>query len=169
MNGTNSTWWVPVAAAAIALVGVVVGQLLGAAAESRRHRRETKQRAFEHWRDKKFEAYSEFLRLAHSWHNATILTATTSNEARAEAIYNLHEIREKLWMNISSLRLVSSKRWYGLALEVHQKAIEAIDEITRQPVPDSSNLRRFERYVESIRSILYDLRDLARDEFGIEN
>jgi hypothetical protein len=67
MDAASAPWWVPLAAAGIALAGVIVGQSIAAVIDSRRYRREEARRKIEHWRNKRFDAYSEFLGLVDTW------------------------------------------------------------------------------------------------------
>jgi hypothetical protein len=193
MNGASSSWWVPLGAAAVALIGVIVGQLLAAAAESRRYRRETKRRDFEHWRDRRFEAYSEFLGLVDSWVKAanTVMAATwhiqihlddsgelkdAEHEQAAEDLLDLHEVHTKAASDINdqmgrkleALPLVSSDSWYDLARKVRTEIIRAYQALLNQPLTKPFSQEQAMELIKPIDENFYMLRESAREEFGIE-
>lgn len=193
MNGASSSWWVPLGAATIALIGVIVGQLLTAVVESRRYRRETKRRNFEHWRDKRFEAYSQFLGLVDSWVKAanTVMAATwhiqihlgdsgeledAEHEQAAKDLLDLHEVHAKevsditdrMGRQLEALPLVSSDSWYDLARKVRTEIIRAYEALLNQPLANPFSQDQAMELIEPIDESFYILRESAREEFGIE-
>ncbi|MGZ3141329.1 hypothetical protein ACVDFE_04855 [Lentzea chajnantorensis] len=100
MNTPQVSVWIPIIVGVIGLVGVIAGQLINSRREDRRWRLEQEREELRwkreiakeadmrreanraHWRDKKFETYSEILAFTKRWHDAILdgSTAILANE-----------------------------------------------------------------------------------------
>jgi hypothetical protein len=188
----NITWWVPLGAAAIALLGVIVGQLMSALIEGRRHRNEIRRRDFEHWRDKKFEAYREFLHLCRSWMNKIVIYAYSKELAStigerescddadrilAEVIHgqsnslaeSLREIVDSLCQCAGIIQLVGSNDWNRITLEIQLTTLNMYTMVLKQSSANPFPHEQIANFLEEwLPSKLHALQLAARDELDIQ-
>ncbi|MFI0803391.1 hypothetical protein [Amycolatopsis lurida] len=180
-----AAWWVPLGAAAIALIGVVTGQALSISGENRRQRREIKQRTFEHWRDQRIEAYSNFLQYSYLWSTAAhalllelyaaVDNGKTLSDAGRLLREQLHEPMRVTGQILVSIELLASDSWRETAKGIRQQMLLEHGIITRMnpngmmgfDSTDKESLDRVQARLNSLDVKISSLREVSRAELGI--
>lgn len=182
----------PLGAAVVALLGVVVGQLASAWAETRRQRRDFNQRAFEHWRDKRLEVYSDYLNAVGSWEAAAIRAAHFKDldqldggknnrddsardplfELRREAFELLDSSIERLKHTHTLILLVGSGYWSGVTTEMYRQMLKFYTKLItvgpESPRTENKPLTdEVKELYEAHASMTFELRRAAREELQI--
>jgi len=174
------------------LLGVITGQLLGAVVEASRNRRETEQRTFEHWRDKKFEAYSDFFRFTEAWRQTIIGAVSAWNawiglkgsefkdidekKETFNAIFSRYntalseesQLAGQLRGTLAVLRIVASDSAYQLFSHAYRTVIETGLRTTEYAFKDAISKDGIDAILDPIREAVRPLRKAARAELGIE-